>query len=229
MVLRPGSLFVSPRASPFARPLGYAITDLGSQLSDAPADRRLRLEGQLRRWVFDGVDVVQLREKRLDAVEMLRLAKAAKMLLEQVAGESGLPQPRLLVNGRADVALAAGADGIHLPSQPGELTPAQVRQLFTKVGRPACLVSVSCHTMAEVLRAREAEADLLLFGPVFEKRAGGEVVVAGLGLHALGRACTAAWPLPVLALGGVTPANAERCREAGAAGIAGIRLFDQKD
>jgi thiamine-phosphate pyrophosphorylase len=64
-----------------------------------------------------------------------------------------------------------------------------------------------------------------LFGPVFEKRVEGIVVVAGVGLERLREACAAAGGIPVLALGGVTWESAERCVAAGAAGVAGIRLF----
>ncbi len=140
--------------------------------------------------------------------------------LREVGGKT-----KLLVNGRADVAVAAGADGVHLTSRPGELTAEQVRRVFAAAGRGAPLVSASCHTLEDVRRAVDGGVDLVLSGPVFEKRVAGEVVVAGVGLEALREACTAAAGKPVLALGGVTWENAALCLEAGAAGVAGIRLF----
>jgi thiamine-phosphate pyrophosphorylase len=79
--------------------------------------------------------------------------------------------------------------------------------------------------MEEVRRAAGNGVDLILFGPVFEKRVADVVVVEGLGLDALQEACAAAEGTPVLALGGVTWPRAELCIEAGAAGVAGIRLF----
>jgi thiamine-phosphate pyrophosphorylase len=79
----------------------------------------------------------------------------------------------------------------------------------------------------EVRRAREGGADLIVFGPVFEKRVEGEVVVAGVGLGLLAEACEVAGGVPVVALGGVTEENVARCIESGAAGVAGIRLFTE--
>jgi thiamine-phosphate pyrophosphorylase len=114
---------------------------------------------------------------------------------------------------------------VHLTAHPGELTPGQVRSVFAIAGRGEPLVSVSCHSATEAQRVRDTGADLILFSPVFEKRIGGEVVVAGLGLQALEQACIAAGDVPVLALGGMTAESAAACYEVGAVGIAGIRLF----
>ena len=122
------------------------------------------------------------------------------------------------------MALAAGADGVHLTAGEDELSPDQIHKLFRLIGAPPPLVSVSCHTLDEVERARDADADLILFGPVFEKRVAGQLVVPGRGLCLLG-AATALAPGRVLALGGVTHANAPACLAAGAVGVAGIRLF----
>lgn len=167
------------------------------------------------RWTAANVNFVQLRAKDLDAGPLTALARKLIAALD--------PQTKLLVNGRADVALAAGAAGVHLTSAPDELTPSQVRRLFALAGRQEPIVSVSCHTLEAVQRARDADA--ILFGPVFEKRIAGALVVDGVGLDALRRVCEAVAPVRVLALGGVTPENARQCIDAGAAGIAGIRLF----
>jgi thiamine-phosphate pyrophosphorylase len=180
----------------------YAITD---GLSPAP-----RLLEHAQRWAAEGVDFMQLREKHLAAGELAALARA---LLHLFSGT----RTRLLVNTRADVAAAVGASGVHLTAHPGELTPEQVWSVFAVAGRPA--------PVAEVVQATAAGVDLVLFGPVFEKRVADEAVVAGVGLETLREACIAASGLPVLALGGITQENAARCMEAGAAGVAGIRLF----
>ncbi len=203
-------------------PFRCAITDLSSCLSDSAADRRLQLRGDLRRWAVDGVDTVQLREKALNTGELFALATAATEALRELPKAN---RPRLLVNGRPDIALATGADGVHLPAQPGALTPAQVRAVFAGAGRPQCLISLSCHTLDEVARARAGGADLILFGPVFEKRVRGQVVVEGKGLPLLREACLLAKATPVLALGGVTPARLDACLQAGVAGFASIRAF----
>ena len=173
----------------------------------------------VRRWSHEGVDYVQLREKQLAAGELVKLAVA----MLEVLRESG--KTKLLVNGQPDVAVAAGADGVHLTATEGELTPSQVRDVFRMAGAGRPVISVSCHTLDEVGRAVADGVDFILFGPVFEKRVEGEMVGKGVGLETLREACAAADAVPVLALGGVTWPRAELCIEAGAAGVAGIRLF----
>ena len=132
---------------------------------------------------------------------------------------------KLLINTRADVAIAARAHGVHLTSHTDELMPQQVRELYTHAGLPAPIVSISCHTPADIARARHNAADLILFGPVFEKRVNGELVSEGVGLEALALACAIAQQVPVLALGGITAQNSAACLAAGATGVAGIRTF----
>ncbi len=173
----------------------------------------------VRRWSHESVQYVQLREKQMEAGELVRLAVA----MEAVLRESD--KTKLLVNGRPDVAVAAGADGVHLTAQVGELTVAQVREVFAAAGAGTPVVSVSCHTLEEVRRAVGEGVDFILFGPVFEKRVEGEMVGEGVGLEKLQEACDVADRTPVLALGGVTWPRAELCIEAGASGVAGIRLF----
>lgn len=197
--------------------LRYAITS-GENAGSPEA-----ILAQTRRWAEAGVDFVQLREKQLGAGELVRLAAAMKAIFQRHGART-----KLLVNGRADVAVAASADGVHLTSRPGELTADQVRQVFTAAGSPVPVVSAACHCVAEVERAVAGRVDLILFGPVFEKRVAGEVVVSGVGLEALREACASAGEVPVLALGGVTAGNAGMCVEAGAKGLAGIRVFGKE-
>jgi len=165
------------------------------------------------------MEYVQLREKWMDAGELVGLAREMMGIFDERGGRT-----KLLVNGRADVAVAAGTDGVHLTAGPDELTPEQVRRVFAAVGREA-VVSVSCHSVEEARRAREGGADLILFGPVFEKRVEGDVVVAGVGVSLLKEACVAAGRVSVLALGGVIGESVESCLDVGAKGVAGIRLF----
>ncbi len=209
----------------------YAITNLNSaapvSVFDSPEDRRGRWLTDLQRWVAAGVDFVQLREKTLEAGELLALARSAVEILEATNNDRSpfTKRPKLLLNSRPDIAAAARAGGVHLTSRPGELRPSQVREVFRAAGLTECTVSCSCHTLPEVLAAREHGADLLLFGPVFEKRIGPQLVAEGTGLALLEEACRLAHPLPVLALGGVTRGNLQSCLDTGARGIAGIRLF----
>lgn len=182
------------------------------------------LAGLARSWAEAGVDFIQLREPPLSAGSLFAAAVAMRQAIAEVVAAAGSAS-RLLVNHRADVALAAGADGVHLTSRPGELTAEQVRTLFALGRLPQPIVSIAAHTLDDVRRAREQRVDLILFGPVFEKRVHGELVHSGSGLALLRQACVEAGDVPVLALGGVTAGNAPSCLEAGAKGIAAIRLF----
>jgi thiamine-phosphate pyrophosphorylase len=152
---------------------------------------------------------VHLREKDLGGGDLLALARA----LGAVCRARG---QLLLVNDRLDVALAAGADGVHLPS--AGIPPGDARRLLG----PAALVGVSCHSVREVARARAGGASYATFGPVYDtpsKRPFGPPV----GLAALAEACRLG--LPVVALGGVDAARVPEVLAAGAAGVAAIRAW----
>ncbi len=149
-----------------------------------------------------GIDFIQIREKDITARELFEFTLA---VLEVRNTEVRMPLPaKILLNSRADVAVATGADGVHLPAD----APLQIL--------PGLLVARSCHTLDEV---RRATADFVTFGPVFENPGKGESV----GLQSLAAACRLG--KPVFALGGVNWDNAAECLQAGAEGIAGIRLF----
>ena len=177
-------------------------------------DRRLvpslaaRLEAVLA-GLPPGRVAVHLREKDLGGRDLLALAR----LLGAVCRAHG---QALLVNDRLDVALAAGADGVHLPS--AGIPPAEARRLLG----PARLLGVSCHSAGEVARALEGGASFATFGPVFDtpsKRPYGPPV----GLGALGEA--ARLGLPLVALGGVDVASAPQALAAGARGVGVIRAW----
>lgn len=195
----------------------YAITSR-ALFSGDETTRQAALVRQCARWAADGIDFIQLREKDLP---VSALAELARSVLQAITGS----KTKLLINSRADVALATSAHGVHLTAAPGELNPTQVRQLYAETTRSAPVVTVSCHTLEEVAAARRHQPDAILFAPVFGKSIPGEQPLPGLGLDKLREACASASPIPVYALGGVTHENGPSCLEAGAAGIAGIRLF----
>jgi len=166
----------------------------------------------ISRALANGVDFIQIREKDLPARDLCYLVRHSL----------ALPNPRstrILVNSRADIALACGAHGVHLPGR--SISPRTLRTIV-----PAgFLIAVSTHTLVE-LRAAEAEsADLAVLGPVFSTPSKSGYGPA-CGIDRL-REAVLAVSIPVLALGGVTIENTSECVVAGAAGIAGISMFQK--
>jgi len=198
----------------------YYITDRSQFRGDERARRRA-LPEKIVEAALAGVDYIQLREKDLSARELESLAREA---VAAVRENSSLT--RLLINHRTDVALAAGADGVHLRAE--DVAPHEVRSALEisahlPLATDHFLVATSGHAPADVFRAASEKADFAVFAPVF-----GKTGIAGAqpaGLAALREACGA--KIPVLALGGVTIENAASCLDAGAAGVAGIRLFQE--
>jgi thiamine-phosphate pyrophosphorylase len=204
---------------PSALQLCY-ITDR-RQFPGSEGDQERRLLAKIRECAAASVEFVQLREKDLAAHALEALAHKAMAAIP--AGSS----TRLLVNSRIDVALACDAHGVHLPA--GSLSAGEARVIWDRSGKTGAVIGVSVHSTDEAALAEANGADLALFGPVFEKDGKRNPP----GLEQLRRACQrshpAAVPMPVLALGGITLENAQLCWAAGAAGIAGIRLFQECD
>ena len=197
----------------------YAITSR-ALYPGSEQEKQAALLAEASRWINEGIDFIQLREKDLPAAT---LAVLARNLLEMLALAAS--PTRLLLNSRPDIALATGAHGVHLTASSGELSPIQIRNLFLSAHAPDPLLTISCHTLDDVHRARLHHVGAILFAPVFEKPLAEGENLPGQGLDQLRAACLAAGPIPVFALGGVTPENTPECLKAGAAGVAGIRLF----
>jgi thiamine-phosphate pyrophosphorylase len=159
----------------------------------------------IERAVAAGVDLVQIREKDLPVRELLSL-------LRQAVDLAAASPTRVLVNGRVDVALAARAHGVHLPG--GSINPEEWRRIVPD----GFLIGVSCHSLEELRCA--AAADFAVYGPVFATPGKGPPI----GLDAFAEATRVA-SIPIFALGGVTPYNAQSCLDAGATGIAAMRMF----
>jgi len=184
-------------------------------ITDRRQMKSATLDDCIARAVAAGVDWVQIREKDLPARSLLALTEAAVKQTRQQG------RTRVMVNDRLDVALAAKAHGVHLGTH--SLRADLVRRLTPR----EFMVGVSCHSLAEALTAQAAGADYLLLGPVF---ATPSKLPYGppLGLATL-REVTLQISIPVFALGGITTDRVALCIENGAAGIAGIRIFQDCD
>jgi len=153
--------------------------------------------------------LVQIREKHLDAATLFRLSLAVKA---EAAGRN----VAIILNERADIAAAAGLDGVHLRE-----SSCPPDKLISFTGR--MLRGKSVHSRESALKAAQSGVDYLIFGPVFDtpsKRRYG----APQGYNALGAVCSSV-SIPVFAIGGITPENARLCLSEGAYGIAALSLF----
>jgi len=196
------------------KPIIYLITDgaTTSQTTSASKDFA-RLLNLVDAAVAARISFIQLREKYLTTRVLYDLAREAA----QITRDSFT---RLLVNDRADVARAAGADGVHLTTR--SMGTSLVRQTFGD----QFLIGTSAHSLREVQKAAEDQADFAVFGPVFDtpsKNRFGQPQ----GLTELAQVAAAVKPFPVVALGGVKLENVADCFRAGSSGIAGIRLLNE--
>lgn len=159
------------------------------------------------------VSLVQIREKHLSASKVFELASR----IAQITKNS---QTLLLINDRADIALAAGADGVHLTAN--SLPVSVVRRTFP----PNFIVGASTHSLAEVNQAAESGANFVTFSPIFAtpSKANYDLPPHGLGkLQEVGKAVE---DFPVIALGGIDETNFSAVLQAGARGIAAIRFLN---
>jgi thiamine-phosphate pyrophosphorylase len=222
--------------------LTYYITDR-SQFAGTEAQRRDQLLRTIRLAAAAEVDFIQLREKDLSIRELERLARQA---LQAVRAEG---PSQLLINHRTDVALAVGADGVHLTGS--DIAASDARTLAAGGGlernpgrQPGrqFLVAASCHSAEQVRLAEAHGADFAVLAPIFEKVSAEKAhgIRDGIGVDELRRATRKNQEpdlrveagdirksFPVFALGGVDVERAPLCAAAGAAGIAGIRIFQQ--
>jgi thiamine-phosphate pyrophosphorylase len=200
-------------------PLLYYITDR-RQFPGNGQEQERRLLARIAECAAAGVDYIQLREKDLSTRALEALANLAMAALNG-------SRTKLLINSRTDVALACGAHGVHLPGN--DLPASEVRVIFSRAGVVAPVIGVSVHAPAAVAYAESHGADFAVFGPVFEKDSAANPAGLPQLRQICGRTQAVASAMPVLALGGVTLKNAQLCLQAGAAGIAGIRLFQEND
>lgn len=190
------------------KPIVYCISEGLADDSNFPQIKE-DIIGKIRHAAACGVSMFQIREKNLSASKLFELSRAAAL----AARETGVV---LLVNGRADIALAAGADGVHLPAD--GLPAAELRSSMPE----GFIIGVSTHSTEEVTAAKAEEADFAVFGPVYASPGKSDVV----GIEALAKICRQVEPFPVIALGGVNESNADEVLRHGASGFAAIRYLN---
>ena len=190
------------------KPLVYFISD-GSINNDNYEARSKVFLDQLRRAVSAGIPLAQIREKQLSTRLLFDLASKARSITDG-------SKTSLLINDRLDVALAAGADGVHLTSK--SIPIAAVRSAVPA----AFVIGVSTHSVDEVVAAANASANFAVYGPVFDTPGKGKAV----GLRSLREAALAAKDLSVLGLGGIDASNYREVLQSGADGFAAIRFFN---
>ena len=186
--------------SRFRLPRVYALTDV--QLSGLSHAEQLDLLS------LGGASLIQLREKRMPALEFYEEAKAAVAVAER----SGV---QLIINDRVDVALAVGAGGVHLGQD--DLPPDTARKLLG----PHSIVGYSTHNVEQALEAVKLPIDYLAIGPIFPTSSKTDTFPV-LGLEGLRAVRSAIGDFPLVAIGGITHANARDAVEAGADSVAVI-------
>jgi len=194
------------------KPILYLITGGRTTEASTPASKEFQSIVELvSAAVAAGIELIQIREKEI----------SARYLFELVARSVAIRQgsaTRLLVNDRADIAAAAGADGVHLTTN--SLEPKIVRRFFG----PRFLIGVSTHSLVEAQSACDGGADFAVVGPVFGTESKAQYGPP-LGIDKLRDIAGTMAPFPILALGGISPEASGACLRAGAQGVAGISMF----
>jgi thiamine-phosphate pyrophosphorylase len=198
------------------KPISYLITSGETTAATTSSSKELQQILQLiAAAVAAKIDLIQVREKELTTKVLYELVASAA---DRTRGSA----TRLLVNDRADVGASAGADGVHLTAQ--SLPASVIRQSFGE----DFLIGVSTHSLVEARAARDAHANFVAFGPVFQTPSK-ERYGPPLGLEQLKQVCAELNGFPVLAIGGVRESNFADCLGAGAHGVAAIRMFDEPE
>jgi thiamine-phosphate pyrophosphorylase len=211
---------VSPLNDSKAGPILCYVTDRRLLAGATAEEIQQTLLQRIEAALAAGVDWIQIREKDLSGKECAQLTRrAVRMLTQSAPGKA--PRARILVNDRLDVAISEHAGGVHLGEN--SLPVREVKRMHSSERLRDFLVGRSCHSLEAAIFAEQSGADYIFFGPIFatpSKAAYG----APQGVERLADVCRAV-SIPVVAIGGITLANAGACLAAGASGIAAIRLF----
>jgi thiamine-phosphate pyrophosphorylase len=192
------------------KPLIYLITD-GETIAENFIEKKKKFLRLVAIAVQTQVSIIQIREKQLSARLIYELTSEAVQLTKRAA-------TKLLVNDRADVALAAKADGVHLTSR--SLSAEVIRKNFPK----DFIIGVSAHTFEKAEIAKRQHADFVTFSPIFSSPDKGEPH----GIEKLREVCEQLKPFPVVALGGIDETNFAGVLQAGAKGFAAIRFLNNE-
>lgn len=192
-------------------PLIYLITN-GELTAQNFARRKSQTLELIKIAVQNNISLIQIREKKLSARLVFELAHEAAEIIRN-------SDAKLLVNDRADIALAANADGVHLTSR--SLSCKTIRRNFPK----DFIIGVSTHTVDEAIEARKQEANFVTFSPIFQTPYKSELQ----GVENLREVCEKLKPFPVVALGGINSVNYPEVLRAGASGFAAIRFLNDAE
>lgn len=206
------------------RPVVCYVTDRKALARASGADPAEILLEKIRAAVHAGVDWVQIREKDLLGGKLLPLTLEAIASARDTPQTAGKTRTQIYVNDRLDVAIAAGAAGVHLGSESMPIADV-VRWCRARNAPVEFQIGASCHSADSARDAARHGANYIFFGPVFDtpsKRGFGP----SQGLERLREVCRAV-EIPVIAIGGVNQTNADACIRAGASGIAAIRFFQE--
>ncbi len=187
--------------------------------AEPEVERVARLLARIRDAIEAGVDWIQIREKDFSGKQLVELTRKTVVAAAR-------RRTRVIVNDRLDVAVAAGAGGVHLGRESlpvREVVAWRERNKAARTTVAGFVIGASCHSLVEARAAADEGADYIIFGPVFETPSKMQFG-APLGIERLREVCGEI-RIRVLAIGGISMANAAQCFEAGAAGIAAIRLF----
>ena len=197
-----------------SEPLIYLITE-GAATAENFSAKKTEILALIKAAAESKISLVQIREKNLPARLLFELAAEASKV-------SSRTETKILINDRADVALAAGADGVHLTAR----SPSAkiVRRCFP----PDFIIGASAHTLAEAENARDEAADFATFSPIFSTPSKTQYG-APQGLKKLRAVCENLANFPVLALGGVDENNYESVLASGARGFAAIRFLNDAE
>ncbi len=212
------------RPAEISPPIFCYVTDRRSLPLSTSADAHHLLYDSVGRAAAAGADWIQLREKDYTGREWSELVVESLRRMDAARSST-----KIIVNDRLDVALASGANGVHLSENGLSVSDAcRLRAEYFQEHREEreFLIGASCHSLGAALGAARAGADYIYFSPIFYTPSKANYGPPQ-GLDRLARICSAV-EIPVIAIGGISAENALSCFQAGAAGVAAIRLFQDE-